>query len=174
MSKVYPRNSLRKQVVISILALVLGVITASLAVAHHYLYNHYSNDAAVEHLTQNAKRHSVGLCALYVRQAIEAGGCPTFYFPGSACKYDEFLPDLGFERVDEEGYVPQKGDIAVFAAAKGHKHGHICMYDGHQWVSDFKQHSMYVAAIYYSSPHSFWRRPDGGAWRKIHLHQLLN
>ena len=124
------RNALRKKSTIAILTVVAVLILVPFTVAHHYLYNRYSNDAAVEHLTKHARRRSASLCALYVRQAIEAGGCPTFYFPGSACKYDEFLPDLGFAPVVEEDYVPQKGDIVVFAAAKGHKHGHICMYDG--------------------------------------------
>ena len=66
--------------------------------------------------------------------------------------------------------VPQKGDVVVFSAIKGHKHGHICMYDGHQWISDFKQRSMYSANAYRNNGmHTYWRRPDGKAWRKISL-----
>lgn len=50
-----------------------------------------------------------------------------------------FLPDLGFHEVEQNGYIPQKGDIVVFDAIKGHKYGHICMYNGVQWVSDFSR-----------------------------------
>lgn len=138
------------------------------------LYNEYSNDAAVEFLMKHAKRRSKNSCALYVRRAIEAGGCPTFLQPPSACDYDLFLPDLGFNEVPQDGYCPQKGDIVVFSAIKGHKHGHICMYDGHQWISDFKQRSMYSASAYrIHGTHTYWRRPDGKAWRKISLRSLL-
>lgn len=137
------------------------------------LYNDYSNEKAVEYLTSHAEKHSARLCALYVRRAIGAGGCPTFLQPRSACDYDKFLPDLGFTEVEAKGYEPQAGDIVVFSAVNGHKHGHICMYDGNQWVSDFKQKSMYSASAYRTEgSHSYWRRPDGKAWRKVSLKSL--
>lgn len=146
------------------------IIIASYSVARYYLYNDYNNDAAVEYLLEHAEPHSKNSCALYVRHAISVGGCPTFGQPPSACDYDLFLPDLGFNEAPQDGYVPQKGDIVVFSAIKGHKHGHICMYDGKQWVSDFKQRSMYSASAYRSQgTHTYWRRPDGKAWRKISL-----
>lgn len=146
------------------------IVIASYSVAKHYLYNDYRHDAAVEYLVEHAKSHSKNSCALYVRHAISTGGCPTFGQPPSACDYDLFLPDLGFNEAPQDGYVPQKGDIVVFSAIKGHKHGHICMYDGKQWVSDFKQRSMYSASAYRSQgTHTYWRRPDGKAWRKISL-----
>lgn len=132
------------------------------------LYNDYSNEKAVEYLVKHAETRSKSRCALYVRRAISAGGCPTFLQPASACDYDEFLPDLGFSQIDAEGYIPQAGDIVVFSAIKGHKHGHICMYAGNHWISDFKQRSMYSASAYRSEgTHTYWRRPDGKAWRKI-------
>lgn len=146
------------------------IIIAAYIVAKHYLYNDFNNDAAVEYLVEHAEPHSKNSCALYVRHAISAGGCPTFGQPPSACDYDLFLPDLGFNEVSQDGYVPQKGDIAVFSAIKGHKHGHICMYDGNQWISDFKQRSMYSASAYrHNGTHTYWRRPDGKAWRKISI-----
>lgn len=138
--------------------------------AKQVLYNKYSNDIAVDYLNSHAESHSINSCALYVRLAIQAGGCPTFGQPPSACDYNMFLPDLGFHEVEQNGYIPQRGDIVVFEAIKGHKHGHICMYNGVQWVSDFKQKSMYSASAYrYNGTHTYWRRPDGSAWRKISL-----
>ena len=138
------------------------------------LYNEYNNERAVEYLTSHASNHSTNSCALYVRRAIGAGGCPTFLQPPSACDYDKFLPDLGFEEVDPEDYEPQAGDIVVFSAIKRHKHGHICMYNGCQWVSDFKQKSMYSASAYrHEGTHSYWRRPDGNGWRKISMRSIM-
>lgn len=160
-----------KSIVFIISAISISVISISAySVAKNYLYNDYSNDAAVEYLVEHAESRSKSSCALYVRRAISAGGCPTFGQPPSACDYDLFLPDLGFNEVPQDGYVPQKGDVVVFSAIKGHKHGHICMYDGHQWISDFKQRSMYSANAYRNNGmHTYWRRPDGKAWRKISL-----
>ena len=161
------KTRLRKLALIAFASLV-SISVGSSVVARDFLYNYYSNDAAVDYLVRHAETHSKKRCARYVRLAIKAGGCPTFGQPPSACDYDLFLPDLGFEQVDASGYVPRRGDIVVFSAIKGHKHGHICMYDGKRWVSDFKQRSMFSAEAYrHAGTHTFWRRPDGAAWRKI-------
>lgn len=161
-------NAMKKKTII--LAITVALVYLGCRVI---FYNEYSNEKAVEYLTANAENHSVKSCALYVRRAIEAGGCPTFLQPPSACDYDKFLPDLGFIQIDAEGYTPQIGDVVVFSAIKGHKNGHICMYNGKQWVSDFKQRSMYSASAYRrEGTHTYWRRPDGKAWRKISLWSL--
>lgn len=152
---------------------ILIVVSISYFGCKNILYNDYSNAKAVEYLTSHAKDHSQNACALYVRRAIGAGGCPTFLQPPSACDYEMFLPDLGFVKVSEKGYAPQIGDVVVFSAIKGHKHGHICMYNGTQWISDFKQRSMYSAAAYkYEGKHTYWRRNDGKAWRKVSMRSL--
>lgn len=152
---------------------ILIVVSISYFGCKNILYNDYSNAKAVEYLKSHAKDHSQNACALYVRRAIGAGGCPTFLQPPSACDYEMFLPDLGFVKVSEKGYAPQIGDVVVFSAIKGHKHGHICMYNGTQWVSDFKQRSMYSAAAYkYEGKHTYWRRNDGKAWRKVSMRSL--
>ena len=36
------------------------------------------------------------------------------------------------------------GDITVFDKCDGHKHGHIDMWCGRQWVSDFKQEGNWI------------------------------
>lgn len=155
------------------LATILIIVSISYFGCKNILYNDYCNAKAVEYLTLHAKDHSQNACALYVRRAIGAGGCPTFLQPPSACDYEVFLPDLGFVEVSEKGYAPQIGDIVVFSAIKGHKHGHICMYNGTQWVSDFKQRSMYSASAYkYEGKHTYWRRNDGKAWRKVSMRSL--
>jgi hypothetical protein len=36
-------------------------------------------------------------------------------------------------------YAPQLGDLAVFQNSDTHKYGHVQMYDGTHWVSDWHQ-----------------------------------
>jgi len=38
-----------------------------------------------------------------------------------------------------EGYQPQAGDVVVFESILEHKNGHIEIYDGNKWFSDFDQ-----------------------------------
>jgi hypothetical protein len=71
--------------------------------------------------------------------ALQAGGLDTSGHPVSAGDYGPFLERLGAVVVPNENYVPQAGDIAVFARNAAHPHGHIQIYDGNQWISDFKQ-----------------------------------
>lgn len=108
----------------------------------------FNIDAAVEYLNKHAKNISGGMCARAVRQALEQGGLDTTGRPSSAYLYNNFLPKLGFKPILESGYTgnslpkdytPQKGDIVVIGANSKHKHGHIAMYNGSQWISDFKQ-----------------------------------
>lgn len=111
----------------------------------------YDADAAIEYLDKHAEKKSVGLCAGYVRRAISAGGVPTYMRPPIASMYVYYLPWLGFEKIEADDlsvYKPKKGDIVVFEAVSRHPYGHIAMYDGRQWVSDFKQRSIYVNKAY--------------------------
>ena len=150
---------------VAVLIVLVGIVLVNLL-----LINNYNNDKAVEHLRAHAQPRSTKQCAGYVRRAIEAGGCPTFLYPVSACDYEVFMPDLGFDKIPEEEYVPQKGDVVVFSDVPGHINGHMCMYDGRQWISDFKQRSMYCASAYRThGHHTYWRRPDGMALRRVSL-----
>ena len=56
----------------------------------------------------------------------------------------------GFTKLgnDIDSIQLKKGDISASAAVKGHPYGHIAMYNGVQWVSDFKQKSFWVATQY--------------------------
>jgi len=47
--------------------------------------------------------------------------------------------------------APTEGDICVTKAFRGdnnHPHGHISMYNGSQWVSDFKQKDIWAGGDY--------------------------
>ncbi|MFA7105342.1 MAG: hypothetical protein WC165_09435 [Dysgonamonadaceae bacterium] len=116
--------------------------------------NMYSINNAVDFLTNNANDSSTGYCARSVRQAIEAGGISTEGRPNSACDYDTWLPTIGFSAVDSSNYTPQVGDIVVFEAIDGHPYGHIAMYNGQQWISDFVQIDMYGGSAYRNDSNS--------------------
>lgn len=95
----------------------------------------------------NASSHS---CAAYVRKAIEAGGLSTAGRPNWAWKYIDFLPKIGFRYIstvkkNSKDYKPEPGDIAVYQKnGDPNVPGHICMWSGKEWCSDFKQRNMIV------------------------------
>lgn len=107
-------------------------------------------DRAVSWINSNSLNKSVGSCAKYVRMAIEAGGLSTVGRPVAACNYTAFLPTKGFKHIatlsnkQEQAQFSssnaQRGDIAVMSHGK---YGHICMWNGNQWISDFKQNNMW-------------------------------
>jgi len=61
--------------------------------------------------------------------------------------------------VSPKGYKPLEGDVVVFSKTPYHKYGHIEMYNGKGWVSDFKQHSM-VPFFSQVPPHTIYRFPN--------------
>lgn len=100
----------------------------------------YSLDAAVKHLDASARTSSQGRCARYVREAIEAGGITIpLPRPVYAKDYGPVLAKLGFTKVPAVAYSPLRGDIVVLAPPSGQVAGHIQMFNGSKWVSDFVQ-----------------------------------
>ena len=108
---------------------------------------------AIARLTSAARPSSIGSCAMYVRLAMEAGGLNTSTRPDWAWKYIQWLPSQGWGLVakcstkqEQLNFVPKPGDIAVYQKP-GYgtsKPGHICMWSGTKWISDFVQNSMFV------------------------------
>jgi hypothetical protein len=97
-----------------------------------------------------------GHCAHYVNLGLEAGHLDTSGRPiqdgeSWARWYGPFLLELGFRRVLEDGYAEnqalwREGDIAVLQPVMGpnrslltSKEGHIEMWDGEQWTSEWRQ-----------------------------------
>ena len=105
---------------------------------------------ACEWLNSNAGGGSQGKCARYVRMAIEKGGITTEGRPLWAWMYVNYLPTIGFKHIlhhvkGKTDYTPEAGDIAVYKkAGRTDVPGHICMYTGKYWCSDFRQRNMYV------------------------------
>ncbi len=107
---------------------------------------------AVSYIQNNALESSAGACARFVRQAIEAGGLSTNGRPLAACDYETYLPTIGFSVINSSNYTPQAGDIVVHEAQPGHSYGHIAMYTGQQWISDFIQIDMFGGSAYRENP----------------------
>lgn len=105
-------------------------------------------EKAVQHLQLNALSKSSGKCARYVRQAIEAGGVKLTRHI-SAKNYGSSLLSVEFVELNfcpAHGY--SKGDVAVIQGFTGATHGHMQMYDGLQWISDFKQRDFWPGSSY--------------------------
>jgi hypothetical protein len=108
------------------------------------------NSAPVVHKSQlaewmdtHALTRSSHHCAMYCRRGMEAAGLSTQDRPrsGDAADYGPFLRRHGAQVLSPDSYTPQVGDTVVFDKTAQHPSGHIEVYDGQRWVSDFMQHS---------------------------------
>jgi hypothetical protein len=95
-------------------------------------------DKFVQWLDSNAQATSQHSCAKAVRKGLEAGGVDTSNRPQYAKDYGPFLEKNGFIRISDENYSPQKGDMVVFQPGPN-PYGHIQVWNGSTWVSDFIQ-----------------------------------
>lgn len=98
--------------------------------------------AIANYVTAHAEKTSQGLCARYCRLAFEAGGVDTTGHPGDAKDYGPLLVRDGAVPLAPATYTPQLADVVVFDGSAAHPHGHIAIFNGTQWVSDFVQHNM--------------------------------
>jgi len=102
---------------------------------------------AADGLSRIQTTTSSGKCATSVRENLERAGyrLPTGKDRTSAYMYADngLLEDMGFQRIDNAySQNPLKGDIVVFGKTDKHPDGHIAMFDGNNWVSDFRQRSI--------------------------------
>ena len=121
-------------------------------------------DKAAQYLTSHAEPESTSNCATYVRKAIsaKAGGGLPMNSTKSAKDYGPQLEAAGFRQVTD-GTV-QKGDVAVIQPYPGgNPNGHMTMYNGSQWVSDYKQRDMWGGPGYRANQPSY----------KIYRHQSV-
>ena len=93
----------------------------------------------VQALTRNAGTTTQGRCATYVRKALEASGADTKGHSVNAKDYGPMLERDGFSKVKRDNYNAQIGDTIVFQPYPGGTAGHIQVFDGNQYISDFKQ-----------------------------------
>lgn len=107
-------------------------------------------DKAAAFLDRHAQGASTHKCATFVRRALEAGGFDSSGHPVDAKDYGPFLLSKGYHQVDRsEAYSPRKGDVVVLQPTKtSSTSGHVTMYDGKQWVSDFRQKDFWGGPAY--------------------------
>lgn len=106
-------------------------------------------ERAVAHLERNAGEVSRHLCLRAVRLAIEAGGVRFRTRVANAKDAGRPLQEVGFVALGGAGYRPVAGDVAVIQNYRGGSvAGHICMYTGSRWVSDFGQRDMWGGSGY--------------------------
>lgn len=113
-------------------------------------------------------------CARYVKKALIAGGASVKNSGIESAKdYGPWLLENGFKVVDNATTVrsggvftisgQQVGDVVVIQAAPHHVHGHMAMFNGTHWVSDFIQEKgFYPAQIYRDQniPYALYRYGD--------------
>ena len=116
----------------------------------------FNVEKATRHLSEHGRNKSIHCCAWYTMRALQAGGCPAIILPAQWYRY--YMPLVQFEEIAKDNYKPQKGDVVVFERPSGRSWkkisgwwGHIAMYNGEQWISDFKQKKMnpYKQAVPY-------------------------
>ncbi len=108
--------------------------------ANAHVPEHIDKDKMAEWIDKSAHDTYQGTCAHNCRMALEAAGIDTTGHPVYAKDYGPFLQDHGFSVVPlDNSYVPQKGDVVVFAGNDAHPFGHMEIHDGKEWVSDKKQ-----------------------------------
>jgi hypothetical protein len=108
-----------------------------------------------------AQGHKTTRCAHYVRMAIAAGGLQVQPPASAAAKdYGPKLIAAGFRQLAQQGYTPKAADVIVYQPIEKHPNGHMQMYDGDQWDSDFTQ-----ASIYPSSNDPAWKEASYAIYR---------
>jgi len=62
----------------------------------------------------------------------------------------------------DASYMHRAGDVGIVQPIKGHPHGHMAMFDGKHWISDFVQlHGLYPGPGYRTAkpPYAIYRHP---------------
>lgn len=114
---------------------------------------------ASDYARQHALSSSHNLCATYVRHALHAGGVDTTGVR-LAKDYGPALESAGFIATGS-GQTLLAGDIIVIQPYPGgNRAGHIAIYDGSNWYSDFRQHDMWAGPGYRANrpPHKIYRK----------------
>ena len=101
----------------------------------------FNAEKAVKTLKANAHAKSIGYCAKYTKLALQAGGIP--YASCNATDCEPYLLRNGFKVISNNKRLSsyKKGDVVIFFKTKKHIYGHMEMWSGSQWISDFKQRS---------------------------------
>ena len=109
---------------------------------------------AVNFAKAHAGSQSQGRCAEYTRKAIEAGGIilgRTFH----AKDYGSILENAGFSTIGAYE-TPREGDVVIIQPySGGNPSGHMAIFDGIDWYSDFRQRDIWAGPGYRSTRPSY-------------------
>ena len=130
---------------------------------------------AVNYALAHAHASSTGKCATYVKNALAAGGIPYVSCNASDCKQEAFIRDDCYKLYDSKpgeygvrgngmNDKMERGDIVIIDSFNSHKYGHIAIWTGKNWVSDFKQNNCDI----YKDGKQAW---DAG---KFHFYRFKN
>lgn len=116
---------------------------------------------AVKYLNSHAGTLSRGHCAEYTRKAILAGGIDLAKTE-HARNYGPSLRAAGFNSRGQITTGFSLGDVVVMEPPDGQGSGHMAMFNGIIWVSDFKQRDIYPGPGYRSKrpAYTVFRYPD--------------
>jgi hypothetical protein len=117
----------------------------------------YDVKRATSYLRSRAKKQPAPPweCAEYTRQAIAAGGI-VLERTGYAKDYGASLERAGFGKLPPSE-KPKAGDVVIFGAFGRHRDGHMAMFDGTQWISDFLQPHFLPSRDYEGAPFAIYR-----------------
>lgn len=150
------------------------VVWIGITLVWNHLPYRYDPEGAADYVAAHALPKSKTMCAWYVMRAMQSGGgCPIGILPAYA--YAKTLPQMGFEEVANEGtkdYEPKKGDISVLPQNDRSAFGHIAIYNGKQWVSDFEQKKGIYPGTAYSkaAKYQIFRTSKGWHWKHVWTH----
>lgn len=66
----------------------------------------------------------------------------------SAKDYGSSLKAAGFSQLTADNGIYLPGDVVVINGFAGNPHGHMALYNGTNWVSDFMQRDLYPGRSY--------------------------
>jgi hypothetical protein len=104
----------------------------------------WNKEGAISYAKSHAQPKSTGYCAHYVTEAIRMGGRLKI----SIRVWQKIWGGHWSMRVCLVYDQPHAGDVAVIQNIVGHDSGHVCIYDGQQWISDFIQRTLYPGQAY--------------------------
>ena len=121
---------------------------------------HGNMEVTLKYLREHVEPGSKSKCAKYVGNALKAGGfrwnVSLSTAGDSADGYGPVLEDNGY-RAMPAGTAPQAGDIVIFPRLTKEGHGHMAMFDGKAWFSDFAQNDMSGGEKYSKAPYTLYR-----------------
>jgi hypothetical protein len=104
----------------------------------------------IDQMNAQAKAQSTANCGHYVRMGLAAAGVELGGYGTPGGGFRPLLTSKGASVVasapggsgnSPENYQPQPGDVAVFEPTGAHISGHIEVWNGSKWVSDFTQNA---------------------------------